>query len=366
MTIGIGGAGSKLSTQLDPATSTIINVSDIELEKFDAHTKLRAVAHSTRAQLRGARKDPSIGRDAFYSVREKLTDIIRNDIVFSSTGGGTGNGLCTELLDYLSGLDSVPIVDKTMFVFVLPYPELEASEFVDNTLQFLEGPVSRAIDAGNTGNLILFSNQQKFLTRLQEDDYNRLMLDSLQEFLVIPEKGARFDHLDGNIDFEDFHLYTAKPYFNHFCRFDFDPGASFEKQLKSNYNNLLLAPEGTIEAMFLLEVPDADQAVAFYDILDYFAKDNVSPTYSVVHNPDIKKPSITVSILYSRKPLELVDDFNVISGKRKRTRVKKSLDQYVTLTKLEIDMTDETRKAAKDVDQDGEEIINVLKRIGKL
>ena len=367
MSVGLGGTGSKLAGLLSNGSAAIIDVSDTDLEKTTADNKLRAVVHSSRAQMRGSRKDPLIGREAFQSVRDKLLEMVRGNIVFSAAGGGTGNGLCSELLEYLSEIPAVDIVDKTMFVFVLPYADREASDFIDNSISFLEGPISSAIDGGNTGNIVLFSNQHKFQKRIPEKTYNEMIITSLNQFLDIPKKGEQLEHLDGNIDHEDFTMYKAKPYFNHFCQFHFDPEVPFGTQLKKNYNKLLLKPDGTIEALFLLELPNLDIAKQFYGVIDYFAEENVSPVYSVLHNPNLKRPLITVSILYSRKPLELVDTYNAISGKHKRHRVKKSLDQFVTLSKLEVDLTNEARKVFDDQGSaDGDEILNVLKRIGKL
>ena len=192
-----------------------------------------------------------------------------------------------------------------------------------------------------------------------------MIIESLNQFFSIPEKGEKFELLDGRIDSEDFRLYTAKPYFNHFCQFEYDLESPFGPQLQSNYNKLLLSPEGTIEALFLLELPNSDKTSIFYDIVDYFSEENVSPVYSVIHNPTIKNPLITVSMLYSRKPLELVESFNDISVNYKRDRVKKSLNQFVTLSKLEVDFTKEAQQSL-DGDSSTDEILSVLKRIGKL
>ncbi len=366
MSIGIGGAGSKLASLLDNGEAIIVNISEVELDKVAAQEKIRAVIHSYKDQFKGARKEPQIGREAYHSISDKLLEIIRGNIVFSSTGGGTGNGICSQILERLSGNETIPLANKTMFVFVLPYPELEASEYVDNTLIFLQGPVSAAIDTGNTGNMVLFSNRVKFTERLAEKTYNEMVIDSLRQFLIIPDKNAKLANLDGNIDHEDFSLYKSKPYFNHFCQFVFDPNKSFGTQYQNHHNPLLLAPEGAIEALFLLELPDPELTSKFYDIIDFFATDGVSPIYSVIHNPQIKKPLITVSVLYSRKPLELVDDFNQISGHHKRTRVKKAVDQYVTLPKLEVDLGMEARDVAASHGNSGDDILRVLKRIGKL
>ena len=367
MNIGFGGAGSKLASLLEGGKATIIDVSDTDLEKVEADTKIRAVVHSSRAQMRGSRKDPRIGREAFQSVKDKLVEMVQGNIVFCATGGGTGNGLCSVLLEHLSELPSVDIIDKTVFVFLLPYAKREASDFIDNSISFLEGPISSAIDAGNTGNIILVSNDYKFVKKIPEKRYNEMIVNSLSLFLDLPYKGEKFEQLDGSIDFEDFTMFKAKPYFNHFCQFELDPEVPFESQLKKNFNKLLLSPDGTIEALFLLELPAPEMTKMFYSIIDYFSEENVSPIYSVLHNPTIKKPLITVSILYSRKPLELVETYNTVSGKHKRHRVKKSLDQFVTLTKLEVDLTSEAHKVFDDQGtSNGEEILNILKRIGKL
>ena len=180
MSIGLGGAGSKLASLLDGGKAIVVDVSDTDLEKIEADKKMRAVVHSSRAQMRGSRKDPIIGREAFQSVKDKLQDLVKGDIVLCSTGGGTGNGLCSVLLEMLSENAAVDLVDKTVFVFILPYADLEASDFIDNTITFLEGPVSSAIDAGNTGNIVLFTNKTKFEKRIPEKEYNELLVTSLK------------------------------------------------------------------------------------------------------------------------------------------------------------------------------------------
>lgn len=365
MSIGIGGAGSKLASLLDEGSGTIINVSDVELSKVAARHKIRAVVHSPRGRFKGARKEPAIGRTAFTSISEELQRIIGGEVVFSSAGGGTGNGLTSVLLEKLSEQPLIAPIDKTLFALLLPFPEREAGEFVDNTIQFLSGPVSTAIDAGNTGNIFLFSNQFKFKNRLPEAEFNQILIHSFRQFLAIPGKAESLDILDGHIDYEDFSLYQSRPYFNHFCQFDYDPEKDFGEQLSDNYNPLLLTPAGTIEALFLLEVPDPAQTPTLYSILDFFAADGVAPTYSVLHNPNLNHPLITVSLLYSRKPLELVDDFTSISERHKRTRIKKSLDQYVTLQKLHVDLEGKAREIVKE-DNAEEDILTTLKRLGKL
>lgn len=366
MTIGIGGAGSKLASLLENGDCTIINISDVELAKVEAREKVRAVVHSPRGQYKGARKTPDIGRHAFPSIDDDLMRRIQGSFVFSSTGGGTGNGLCSVILEKLALLPEVTQLDKSMFYFVLPYADREATEFVDNTVDFLEGPVSAAIDSGNTGNIFLASNRHKFGTRQAEAEYNDALIESLKVFLAIPDKAARMHILDGHIDHEDFGLYLSRPYFNHYTHFDLDPERPFAEQLQANLNPLLLPPAMPIEALFLLEVPNSAQTPVFYELVEHFATERLSPIYSVLHNVHIARPRVTVSILYSRKPLELVEDFTSISETHKRTRLRKSLDQHVTLQKLHVDVEDEVVKLADQSGTDGAELLDTLKRLGKL
>jgi hypothetical protein len=361
MTIGIGGAGSKLALALDPK-ATVINVSETELRKTEAENQILAVVHAARGQLRGSHKNPEIGRDAFLSIKRELLNLIRGSIVFTSTGGGTGTGITSGILEELTALDDVPAADKTMFCTLLPYAKLEPNEFVTNTVRFLQESLSQAIDSGNTGNIILFSNRVKFESRQREDVYNQTLVNSLKEFLVIPDKSEELKMLDGHIDYEDFALYCSRPYFNHFTTFDYDPEVDFGKQLDANINPLLLAPENPIEAMFLLEIPAGEECTAFYDILEYFAKSNVAPVYSVLENPAIKRPVVRVSLLYSRKPAELVEDFNRISEEHARAKVRKSLEQHVVLPKLEVNLQNEARQSGAD---EGD-VLAILKRLGKL
>jgi len=364
MTIGIGGAGSKVATRLAP-NATIVNVSETELNKVDAGRRLLAVVHAPHGQFRGSRKNPLIGRDAYLSVKRELLDLARGTMVVSSTGGGTGNGITSGLLTDLSVLDDVIPHDKTVFVLILPCPQLEPAEYTKNTIAFIQGPLSDAIDSGNSGNIILFSNQLKFESRLSEDRYNQMLVDSLSTFLAIPKKNEALSLLDGHIDYEDFTLYTSRPYFNHFTYFDYDPEVAFEEQLTANANPLLLPPEAPIEAMFLLEVPtDADPTI-FYDILQFFADNSTPPVYSVVENPARKVPFVTTSLLYSRKPAELLADFNKVSERHAHAKMTKSLEQYVVLPELKVSLEKEAQRAAKQRGTE-EDVLAILKRLGKL
>ncbi len=364
-TLGIGGAGSKIALSLDPE-ATVINVSQIELEKTDAANKLLAVVHSSEGQLQGSRKDPQIGRDAFLSIKEQVQSLASGGLVLASTGGGTGNGLSTGLLNELSALSSVPQTDKTRFGFILPYPHAEPTEYVNNTIDFLENPLSTAIDTGNTGNIYLFSNRRKFESRLPEEEFNQQLADSLKHFLAIPEKNASCRLLDGHIDYEDFALYQARPYFNHFTYFTYDPDTPFGEQLEPNHNPLLLEPDTPIEALFLLEMPKNSDPTCFYDILDYFTDLNVSPVYSVVENPQLRNPRVTVSLLYSRKPAELVADFQRVSEAQTEAKVRKSLEQNVELPKLEVNLENEAKRVARRQGADEDDVLAILRRLGKL
>lgn len=363
--IGIGGAGGKLALGLDPE-ATAVNVSQTELDKLGSQHPLLAVVHSDHGQVRGSRKNPAIGSDAYASIKRELLRMIPHNILFTSTGGGTGNGITGAVLADLSAREDVPSQDKTLFVLVLPCARLESAEFVNNTVQFLRGPVSDAIDSGNTGNIFLFSNSLKYDSRLTEAKYNEMLLDSLRVFLAVPEKGQEHTLVEGHIDHEDFELFTSRPYFNHFTYFDYDPEADFGKQLAKNSNPLLLPPESPIEALFLLEVPASYDSTCFYDILQYFVGINVSPVYSVLENPEREKPFLTVSLLYSRKPAELVADFNEIAEEHTRAKVRKSLEQNVSLPTMEVNLEREAKQAAKQQGTDDADVLSVLRRIGKL
>ena len=366
MTIGIGGAGSKLAVRLD-ADATVVNVSVAEMSKVPAAERLLAVVHAEHGQLRGSRKDPDIGRDAYLSVKRELLDRIRGDLLFSSTGGGTGIGITASILADLAGeAAAVPAQDKTFFALVLPYAKLEPAEYVNNTIVFLQDSLSAAIDSGNTGNIVLFSNRLKFESRLSESAYNDMITDALRVFSAVPRKNEELVLLDGHIDYEDFTVYKARPYFNHFTYFDYDPDEGFAAQFDANHNPLLLPPESPIEALFLLEVPAGGDPTLLYDILEYFTGHNVAPVYSVVENPDIKKPFVTVSVLYSRKPAELLEDFNRVSEAHTKTKVRKSLEQHVSLPKLEVNLETEAKRVAAQRGGDESDILVILKRLGKL
>lgn len=365
MTIGIGGAGSKIAFRQDPE-AIIVNVSETELSKLPAKQRILAVLHSTVGQLRGSGKNPHIGRDAYLSVKPEILRHCRGNIIVSSTGGGTGHGITACILEQIAHEEKLALGERTMFLFVLPYANMEPSEFVVNTTDFLQGPVTEAIDSGNTGNILLYSNKAKFEAKMAEEEFNTTLAENFNTFLAIPDKNDANRLLDGHIDHEDFMVYTAKPYFNYFTYFTFDPEQDFGKQLEANANVLLLPPENPIEAMFLLEMPPGESPTPFYDILEYFVPGNVTPIYSVIENPRLKKPFVTVSMLYSRKPAELVEDFNQISHEHTKAKVRKSLEQHVTLARLEVNLESEAKRVAKQRGTSENDILAVLRRLGKL
>lgn len=365
MSIGIGGAGSKLAALMSPEEATAVNVSQVELNKVAAKNKILAVAHSTRGQFLGAGKNPEVGKAAHQSIGEDLCERIKGNVVFSSTGGGTGNGITSVLLDNIAKETEIPLSDKTVFGLLLPYVDRESEEFVQNTVDFLLGPVSRAIDSGNTGNIVLFSNKLKFEGRIAEHDFNTMMTASFKSFLSIPQKGDELELLDGHVDQEDFRVFLSKPYFNHFCKFEYTPDRPFGDLLKDNISTLLLPPEQPIEALFLLEVPNREMTPLFYNILDYFADDHLSPSYGVVLNPDIDRPVLSISLLYSRKPKELVDDFCERVDRITQKKLKKTINQFVTLEEHSLNVEDEVRKM-EDNDEGGRSVLEVLGRLKKL
>ena len=366
MAIGIGGAGNKIAAKLD-SSATLFNVSKTEMDKITGEdlNRINAPVHAASGQYKGSRMNPKIGKTAYLAIQNELHEMIRGNMVISSTGGGTGNGITTGILEDITAVDEIEVQNKTFFCLVLPYDKLESAEYVKNSIDFMQGPLAEAIDSGNTGNIVLFSNQCKFEEKIAEDEYNQMIVDSLNVFLTIPDKNDRLKLLDGHIDHEDFNLFISKPFFNHFNYFDYNPAESFEKQMDANANKLLLPPEDAIEAMFLLEVPKGGDPTIFYGILEYFKSMKVSPIYSVVENPDLKKPFITVSRLYSRKPYELVDEFNKINEQNVQAKVDKSVEQHVELPKLEVSLEKEAKVAGKKRGV-GDDVIATLKRIGKL
>jgi len=365
MTIGIGGAGSRLALKLD-RDATVVNVSQTELAKVEARNRILAVVHAAQGQLRGSRKDPRIGESAFQSIRQELLHLAEGNLVVSSTGGGTGNGITGCLLRELANAEDLAVERRTRFALVLPYAKLEPAEYVVNTTDFLQGPLSDAIDNGNTGNIFLFSNKVKFEGRLAEDDFNNKLAASFQMLLDLPGKNDELKLLDGHIDHEDFDLFLSKPYFNYFTYFHHDPEQPFGKQLDKHRNPLILPPDNPIEALFVYEVPEGGDPRPFYDILEYFAPQDVNPVYSVLENPKLKKPFITLSLLYSRKPAELVEDFNRVSQEHAEAKVRKSVEQHVNLPKLEINLQTEARKMARQQGASEDDILQILKRLGKL
>ncbi len=365
MSVGIGGAGSKLAVLFDPEHSIIVNISEVELSKVNAKEKILAVVHSKRGQFKGSGKNPLIGKMASVTIEEQLLNIIKGEIVFTSTGGGTGSGITSVLLKKLSEQENIPLNETTVFAFILPYLGREPIEYVENTIDFLMDSVSPAIDAGSTGNIFLFTNKLKFERKMAEPDFNEAMIAQLKEFYAIPEKNSTFELIDGHIDYEDFRIYTAKPYFNHFMIFEYQPDKPLDDQIKENKNPFLLPPEQPIEALFLLEIPKKEDVGLFYDLLEVFAKDNVIPVSSVVLNESLQTPKITLSILYSRKPKELVEDFRRLADEMTRKKLKKSLDQYVKLDARRKSIEEEVKQLETETGT-VEGVLDVLKRLRKL
>jgi hypothetical protein len=361
--IGIGGAGSKIASKLSQ-DCVVVNVSEVELGKVQAREKIQAVLRGGSGAYRGCRMDPELGMEAYGSVSRELESRIRGALVISATGGGTGNGITKGVLAHLvSRQEQIPVEEKTLFALVLPYARLESAEFVENTSIFLNDSVAPAIDSGNTGNIFMFTNRLKFENRIPEDHFNQMIVDSLQDFLSIPKKNADLRLIDGHVDQEDFDLFLSKPYFNHFTSFTYDPMQEFGRQLQENSNQLLLPAEQSIEALFLMEIPAGGDQTVFYNLVEFFNRQGVKPIYSVAENPALTAPRVTVAQLYSRKPAELVHDFNTVADEHAQTKVKKTISQYVQLEHLEVNMEEEARKLKTSGQED---ILAMLKRIHKI
>ena len=370
--IGIGGAGGKIAAKMDSENAILVNVSQTELDKVvGGGERIVAPIQSIAGQFRGSRKEPQIGLEAYRTIRRRMLENIRGAIVFSSTGGGTGNGITKGILEDIVELDEhaeggygLPIQDKTMFCLLLP-DDSETREYVENSIDFLSDTLAGVIDKGCTGNIMLFSNKLKFADKIGEDAYNQMIVDSLNVFMAIPQKNETMKLLELHIDQEDFAAYIAKPYFNHFCYFDYDRTKDLGVQIKANANSLLLPPEEAIEVMFLLEVPPGQDHTMFYDIMQYYSKLKSPPVYSVVENPALQRPFLTLSMLYSRKPIEVLEEYNQKNVDNKDAIVQRSINQYVNLQKVAVDMDDEAKSAGAEKGINSE-VLNSLRRIGKL
>jgi hypothetical protein len=365
MIIGIGGAGGKIAAGMSKE-STVINVSEVEMQKLGLAKNMLAYTNNEKGQLMGSKKNPSIGKTAFNSVRGQLLEDIKGNIVVTSSGGGTGNGITSQVLSYISAMEKVSEVNRTQFMVILPYAKREASEYVNNTIEFLQGPLLKGVDSTNTGNIFLFSNKLKYEARMAEKAFNELISDSFNKFNAIPEKGDDHELLEGHIDREDFESYKSKAFFNYFTDFEYSPERYFSEQLEENYNELMLRPDVPIEALFLLEVPDDYDHTVFYNILDHFEAQKVTPIYSVIRNSDLEKPLITVSLLYSRKPAELVDDYNRVAEETTREKIKKSIDQNVNIEKVAVNIPEKAERVAQEEGTNQSEVMTILKRLGKI
>ena len=104
--IGIGGAGGKIAAKMDSENAILVNVSQTELDKVvGGGERIVAPIQSIAGQFRGSRKEPQIGLEAYRTIRRRMLENIRGAIVFSSTGGGTGNGITKGILEDIVELE---------------------------------------------------------------------------------------------------------------------------------------------------------------------------------------------------------------------------------------------------------------------
>ena len=362
MYIGFGGAGSKLAVNLSE-DSIIVNVSQEELDKVVSKNKILAFTSSKKGQLGGSRKNPHIGREAFESISQNLLEIIPGKTIISSSGGGSGSGLTSKVLSILTELGTPKKdEDKSSFVIILPDSEYEAYEYVDNSKVFLEEYLFPAVSSGNTGNIFLLSNEYKFEKKLGEKSYNEMIVKSFKNFYAIPSKSSKLETIEGHIDYEDFNQFCSKSFYNYFTSFSFSFDSDFEKELKKNINPLMVYPqEKWVEVLFLLEIPKGVQETFYYEILDYFNKIRISPVYSIVSNPSLKKPLITLSLLHLNNPVKEHAKLEESSKKKIKEKVEnsmgqKSLEKSVGESKIE-------EEIAKKSGWSKEEVLKIIKRV---
>ena len=230
--IGIGGAGGKIAAKMDDS-AILVNVSRIELEKVEGGgERIIAPVQSTLGQFREV---PQGSRD--WSRR--LFDDSPSSSGHCCRGHGFQfhrrwhwhHGITTGILQGISNIDdelgnqgdTIPVQDRTFFCLILPYDGMESAEYVNNSIDFMTGPLADVIDKGCTGNIVLFSNKTKFTEKIAEEQYNEMIVNSLKVFMSIPDKNENMKLLESHIDHEDFTAFIAKPFFNHFNYFDYDP-----------------------------------------------------------------------------------------------------------------------------------------------
>ena len=64
--------------------------------------------------------------------------------------------------------------------------------------------------------------------------------------------------------------------------------------------------------------------------------------------------------------MELVNDFNRISEESTKAKIDKSLEQYVEFEQMNVTLKQKAQEVAHEKGQNTDEIISVLKRLGKL
>ena len=264
--IGLGGAGSKLVSNFSKR-SIAVNVSNKELEKVDVEKKILAFASSAKGQLGGSRKNPEIGKRAFDGIQEELLAVTSGNTIISSSGGGSGSGICSKLLDQIASKKSVAEEEKVSFIVILPSVR-EAQEYTENSIIFLKNHLFPALKSANTGNVFLLSNDWKFQQQISESQYNETIKESLNNFYAIVDKSDHLPTIEGHIDREDFFHFSRKSFYNHFTCFEIDIDKDFAKQLEGHYNPLMFIPskkeDWMIEVLFLLELPEGVKESVHY------------------------------------------------------------------------------------------------------
>ena len=364
MFIGMGGAGGKLATKLS-ANADIINVSQDELNKIKTNgEKILAFYASENGQLAGSRKNPNIGYHAYQGISKSLTKKAQGNFIVSSSGGGSGSGLCKGLLEAISQDDANSHEDnKSIYIFILPYAGGEALEYVENSRNFIEHSLVPAIRKGNTGNVFLFSNDFKYKKGIVEDKYNEKIVSSFRQFYSIPEKSSQYESIEGHIDKEDFRHYLTKSFYNHFTYFYYNSQEDFESQLMKSFNPLMTIPsaESWTEVLFLLEIPESEDEAIYYKILNYFEKINLSPIFSVVKNPKLTERSLlTISFLHLHHPHKEFDNFHNHSKKKMEEKVKRALSNEFISVKSKEKSIDEV---LVEEGHNKEDVLNMIKRI---
>ena len=133
--IGAGQGGGKLAetfSQIGYARVGVINTADQDLATINVKNKLKF------GEQQGAGKNREIAKQAFLSQKEDVVDFIKESVgadidrifVTIGAGGGTGAGVCAELVKTVSEYQKTHKCSSSYVGLILALPQLSEGKKV--------------------------------------------------------------------------------------------------------------------------------------------------------------------------------------------------------------------------------------------